>query len=85
MISKTNFSYTHILLVFIFTFVFYSCSANDPEAIDSENKLAIKGADISFLPEVKQSGVALYNQNNQAEDMLLTLKNSEVNVIRLRL
>ena len=47
--------------------------------------MEIKGADLSFLPEIRQSGVVLKNANNQPEDMLLTLKNSGVNVIRLRL
>lgn len=66
--------------------VFVSCSKEaETELIISEKVLEIKGADLSFLPEIRQSGVVLKNAANQPEDMLLTLKNSGVNVIRLRL
>ena len=51
----------------------------------NDRVLDIKGADISFLPEVRQSGIVFSNASNQPEDMLTTLKNSGVNVIRLRL
>ena len=45
----------------------------------------IKGADLSYLPEIRTSGLLFYNQQKQTEDMLLTLKNAGVNTIRLRL
>jgi arabinogalactan endo-1,4-beta-galactosidase len=45
----------------------------------------MKGVDLSFLPEIRASGLLFYNQQKQAEDMLLTLKKSGVNLIRLRL
>lgn len=51
----------------------------------NSHSLEIKGADMSYLPEVRKSGLTFYNPNNQAEDMLTTLKNAGVNVIRLRL
>ena len=45
----------------------------------------IRGADLSFLPEIRQSGQTFYNALGQPEDMLHTLKNAGANVIRLRL
>ena len=51
----------------------------------NSHPLEIKGADMSYLPEVRKSGLTFYNSTNQAEDMLTTLKSAGVNVIRLRL
>jgi arabinogalactan endo-1,4-beta-galactosidase len=71
-------------LIFLLTLV--SCSTNEENNSSVKNKiLEIKGADVSFLPEIRQSGLIFYNQNNQPEDMLLTLKKSGVNAIRLRI
>lgn len=47
--------------------------------------LAILGADLSYLPEVRASGLAVYDTAGQQEDMLLTLKKAGANVVRLRL
>jgi arabinogalactan endo-1,4-beta-galactosidase len=47
--------------------------------------VAIKGADISWLPEIRQFGFNLKNAAGAVEDPLLTLKNAGVNTIRLRL
>ncbi len=47
--------------------------------------LEIKGADLSYLPEVRQSGLTFFNRRNRAEDMLTTLKNAGMNTVRLRL
>ncbi|VXB88024.1 Arabinogalactan endo-beta-1,4-galactanase [Flavobacterium sp. 9AF] len=73
--------------ILIFAFFFYSCSknelGNDPKI--EENNLQIKGADISFLPEIRQTNIVLKNRNNQIEDPLHTLKAEGVNTIRLRL
>lgn len=49
------------------------------------NALDLRGADVSFLPELRTSGLPLYNLNNQREDPLVTLQKSGVNTIRLRL
>lgn len=67
-----------------------SCSSGNEEVAIvptpvSPKILEIKGADFSFLPEVRQSGQTFYNQNNVAEDMLSTFKNSGGNVVRLRI
>ena len=47
--------------------------------------VSLRGADVSFLPELRKSGLVLYNRLNQAEDLLLTLKRAGVNTIRLRI
>lgn len=51
----------------------------------SPSTLAIKGADISFLPDLRSNGMVVYNRAGQAEDMLLTLSRAGVNTLRLRL
>lgn len=69
--------------------VLVSCS-KDPVSAPSTNTLPgtsttyIKGADVSYLPEVRQSGIACYNLLQQPEDMLYTLKGAGVNTLRLR-
>lgn len=75
--------------LFFISFIFISCSGSSdllpPETTGSGKILEIKGADFSFLPEVRQSGLLFYNQNGIAEDMLSTFKNSGGNVVRLRI
>ena len=75
--------------------LFCSCSKEESinaseviPTVSSTNEiksLEIKGAELSFLPEIRQSGIVLKNRNNQTEDMLQTLKREGVNTIRLRL
>lgn len=48
-------------------------------------KELIHAADISFLPEIESTGTKFFNAAGQQEDVLLTLKNSGFNTIRLRL
>ena len=47
--------------------------------------LEIKAADLSFLSEVRASGLVIKNEAGQTEDMLQTLKNNGATCIRLRL
>jgi arabinogalactan endo-1,4-beta-galactosidase len=72
------------VILFVCILVAFSCSKNDPDS-DRDSVFEIKGADISYLPEVRESGIRLFNKNGVEEDMLLTLRNSGVNTIRLRL
>lgn len=44
----------------------------------------VRGVDMSFLPEIEQSGTT-YKNNNAIQDALVTLKNASVNTIRIRL
>lgn len=45
----------------------------------------IRGADMSFLPEIEAEGTIYYNSVGIAEDALLTLKNAGCNTVRVRL
>lgn len=64
---------------------FLCCGNGDDPPVGPINKLEIKGADMSFLPEVRGSGLTFFNESDQPEEMLRTLKRAGVNVIRLRL
>lgn len=59
-----------------------SAAENPPSG---NNTTLIKGADVSYLPEVRASGLTLYNADSVAQDPLTTLKNAGVNTLRLRL
>jgi arabinogalactan endo-1,4-beta-galactosidase len=48
-----------------------------------QQKDLIKGADISFLPELDEDGIKFYNASGIEKDMLDILKESGVNTIRL--
>lgn len=73
-----------LLMLFSMLTLSFSCS-KDEDTGTPARVLDIRGADISFLPEVRASGVSMYNSAGKAEDPLVTLKNAGVNVIRLRL
>ncbi len=64
-----------------------ACKESDPEPSPepAPEKFIIRAADLSFLPEIEQSGTVLYNQAGNAEDMLTTLKNAGMNTVRIRL
>ncbi len=75
-------------LLIILTWISCSvaCNKKDQPVNDSIYKThEIVGADMSFLPEIRKSGIPIYNRENKQEDMLLTLKKAGVNVIRLRI
>lgn len=76
--------FLYIIPFFIFLL---SCSKDETKTDDqvTAKSLEIKGAELSFLPEIRQSGIVLKNRNNETEDMLMTLKKEGVNTIRLRL
>ncbi len=77
-----------LLFFFLFVLSFTGCSRTEsnPETPQQPKKvLEIKGADISYLPEIRQYGISLKNASGEQEDMLQTLKKAGVNTIRLRL
>ncbi|MEI7472651.1 MAG: glycosyl hydrolase 53 family protein [Chitinophagaceae bacterium] len=47
--------------------------------------VAYRGADLSFIPEIETTPTIYYNSNGQAQDALTILKNSGMNIVRLRL
>lgn len=67
------------LLCILITF---SCSKE--EASNNTDEF-IKAADMSMLPLIESEGTIYYNNNNIAEDALLTLKRAGCNTIRIRL
>lgn len=77
----------NFLKIFLLAILIVSCSRT--ESVSSEKNtsknLEIKGADLSFLPEIRESGVSLYNLQGQKEDLLMTLKKAGLNTVRLRL
>lgn len=62
-------------------------SSDDTKQPDNtpDEAFFIKGVDASSIPQVRQSGVEMFNASGQPEDMLTTLKNAGVNTIRIRL
>ena len=73
------------LIYFLVVSLFFSCSKTGENSPVPVNTLEIKAADLSFLPEVRASGLIIKNESGQAEDMLQTLKNNGATCIRLRL
>ena len=81
--------YISVLGLFVLLGMVFSCSSSDTSeapVVDPpvEADTFIRGADISFLPEIESAGVILYN-NAKAEGMLATLKNAGCNTVRIRL
>lgn len=61
-----------------------ACSKTDKPEPPADTGLPVRAIDVSFLEQIRQSGVAVYNAEGIQEDMLLTLKHAGVNTIRLR-
>lgn len=67
-----------------------SCGSDDSTGNDDDGPVVveddfIRGADMSFLPEIEAEGYVFKNAAGQPEDALVTLKNAGVNAIRIRL
>ena len=83
------------LFALFVTFLFLSACSKDSAIPDNTNLIvpvipnteikAIKGVDISFLPEIEETATVFYNSKGEPEDVLTTLKNNGVNTIRIRL
>lgn len=69
----------------IFLLALIGACKEDDVPPDPPGPVEIRGADLSLLPEVRQSGLEFFNLAGQPEDMLLTLKNTGLNTVRLRL
>jgi arabinogalactan endo-1,4-beta-galactosidase len=73
------------------TFVIFICACikknKEPDRGPSieKNGYPIHAIDLSYVPELREYGIPTKNSNAQLEDMLLTVKNSNYNTIRLRL
>lgn len=73
-----------VLFIFI---TLLSCSKQESkiEPNIENGKGFIRGVDLSSLPEIRSSDAIFYTREKKAEDVLLTLKEKGVNVIRLKL
>jgi arabinogalactan endo-1,4-beta-galactosidase len=70
----------------VFLFFVFSCQKNEanlPPVVDQGN--FIRGADLSVIPEIEQTGAPYFSADNQPGDCLSILKAAGCNTIRLRL
>jgi arabinogalactan endo-1,4-beta-galactosidase len=75
----------YITLIFV-TFFLWSCKKNNdnPPPVSPTDDF-IRGADLSFLPEIEQASAIFYTTDNIPGDCIFILKQSGCNTIRLRL
>lgn len=65
---------------------FTACKGDDLQPVPTlATPLAIRGADLSSLPEIEAAGTIFYNSAGSPENMLQTLKQNGVNTVRIRL
>jgi len=74
-------------LFVVLTFFLFSCTAQDDGPVDGSETadLFLRGVDLSDLPTLRSSNTIFYKTENVVEDMLYTLKDKGVNVVRLKL
>jgi arabinogalactan endo-1,4-beta-galactosidase len=77
--KKRHYLVNLLLLIFLL-----SCTKSEQENPTPKDDF-IRAADVSILPTIEKTNTIFYNQNNQAENPLLTLKNAGCNTIRIRL
>lgn len=78
------------LFAFLIAFLFagLSCSDKGTDPPDPEPQppgFFIRGADLSFLPEIEQAGIQFKNQSGEPGTMLEILKQLGLNTVRIRL
>ncbi len=76
-----------LYLIMLLTAV-WGCGGNDtiaPEPDDELPPVAIRAADLSFLPEIRQWNIVFKDSRNQPGDVLDILKAAGCNTVRLRL
>lgn len=61
-----------------------SSNQNNYLPTDTSGSKFVKGADVSWLPEMEASGYKFFNNKGLAEDCFKILKNHGINTIRLR-
>lgn len=71
--------------IYLLYFLFFSCNKTGSNNAIAQNPLPLRGAEISFLPQVRQSGMVTKNLNGAPEDMLTTLANAGANAFRIKL
>jgi arabinogalactan endo-1,4-beta-galactosidase len=60
----------------------FSCGGTDccVPPPKEEDKILIKGADVSFLPEIEEAGTTFYNASGTEQDVLDILKAKAVSI-----
>ncbi len=73
--------------LFFFLIPFLACNKRKEPAKASELPPLsfIKGADLSFLPEIESSGTRFFDQDSLPSDVLTIFKNKGCNTIRIRI
>jgi arabinogalactan endo-1,4-beta-galactosidase len=84
-IRFSTMKWINFCLIGLLFFLFACKKDSKKQIILPEPNPFVKGFDLSMLPQLRASGISVYNENGVKEDMLLTLKNAGVNTIRLRL
>jgi len=76
----------HKPILIAFILLAAACSKDSPKNHTPDPEpLQIRGADMSFLPEIRETDLVFYNREGEPQDMLVTLQEAGANVIRLRL
>lgn len=97
--KKNKSAFLHILLLFFVTLTSTSCSKSQEEEImtkeisvattglastDVRAPIFVKGADISWLSQMEQSGIKFYYADGQEGDCMKILKSLGMNTFRFR-
>ncbi len=89
MISFCFLAYRHrvarLLLVFILPAALVSCVRDPVRTGTPSPALFIRGADLSFLPELDRYNTRFYNADSVREDLLTQFSNNGCNTVRVRL
>ena len=78
-----NCFYTYILVSLLLLLGVSSCETSE-RAEETGKESFAKGADISWLPQMEESGYIFYNDDGVPEDCFKILKDHGINSIRLR-
>ncbi|MFZ6037231.1 MAG: glycoside hydrolase family 53 protein [Bacteroidota bacterium] len=71
-------------IYFCLSLLFLLLSCQHTTETESSDSSFVRGADISWLPQMEASGYIFRNDNGEAEDCFKILKNFGINSIRLR-
>lgn len=78
-----NKSYFNLLII-SFLLLFGCNNANSESPVEIPNNSFVKGADISWLPQMEATGYKFYNDQGVEQDCFQILKDHGINTIRLR-
>ncbi|HEY3387999.1 MAG TPA: glycosyl hydrolase 53 family protein, partial [Prolixibacteraceae bacterium] len=73
-----------ITFLLFFAFLLFGCSKAYSDPPVNPDSSFVKGADISWLPQMEATGYKFYNDNGVEQDCFRILKDHAINTIRLR-